>query len=112
MGEPLGNVLMAARSRWMIGGEGTAPDHPLTAGLTGAEADLRLLAVAGQYQRFVQPPVPPALNQRPDLPSLSMPFLPDLLRPMARGLLQDKSDRAPACRLRHPAFVRGRAAFP
>ncbi len=35
MGEPLGNLLMAARSRWMIGGEGTASDHPLTAGLTG-----------------------------------------------------------------------------
>jgi hypothetical protein len=32
MAESLGNVLMAARSRWIIGGAGAAPDHPLVAG--------------------------------------------------------------------------------
>jgi hypothetical protein len=95
MAEPLIPLLMAARSRWMIGGEGTGADHPLVAGAPAAEADLRLLAVAGQYQRFAQPPQPPALNLRPDLPALSLPYLPDALRPIARRLLQDKSDRAP-----------------
>lgn len=95
MAEPLISILMAARSRWMIGGEGVSPDHPLVAGASGAEAELRLLAVAGQYQRFTQAPPPPALTLRPDLPSLSLPFLPDALRPLARRLLQDKTDRAP-----------------
>ncbi len=95
MAEPLIPLLMAARSRWMIGGEGMGADHPLVAGSSAVEADLRLLAVAGQYQRFVQPPQPPALNLRPDLPALSLPVLPDALRPLARRLLQDKSDRAP-----------------
>ncbi len=95
MAEPLIPLLLAARSRWMIGGDGAGADHPLLAEASAAEADLRLLAVAGQFQRFVQPPQPPALNLRPDLPPLSLPFLPDLLRPMARRLLQDKSDRAP-----------------
>ncbi|MFN5995787.1 MAG: DUF5691 domain-containing protein [Paracoccaceae bacterium] len=95
MAEPLIPLLLAARSRWMIGGEGAVADHPLLAGEAAAEADLRLLAVAGQYQRFVQPPQPPALNLRPDLPPLSLPFLPDALRSLARRLLQDKSDRAP-----------------
>jgi hypothetical protein len=95
MAEPLIPLLLAARSRWMIGGEGVGADHPLLADVSAAEADLRLLAVAGQYQRFVQPPQPPALNLRLDLPPLFLPFLPDALRPMARRLLQDKSDRAP-----------------
>lgn len=95
MAEPLIPLLMAARSRWMIGGEGMVADHPLVAGSSAAEADLRLLAVAGQYQRFVQPPQPPVLNHRPDLPTLSLPVLPNALRPLARRLIQDKSDRAP-----------------
>lgn len=95
MAEALVPLLMAARSRWMIGGEGVTADHPLLAEAAAAEADLRLLAVAGQYQRLVQPPQPPALTQRPDLPALALPFLPDALRPLARRMLQDKSDRAP-----------------
>jgi hypothetical protein len=95
MAEPLAHLLAGARSRWMIGGEATTVDHPLAAGHPAAEADLRLLAVAGQYQRFHQPPQPPVLNPRPDLPALSVPFLPDALRPLARRLLQDKADRAP-----------------
>jgi hypothetical protein len=60
-----------------------------------AKADLRLLAVARQYQRFMQPPQPPVLNLWPDLPQLGLPVLPDSLRPLARRLLQDKADRAP-----------------
>ncbi len=95
MAEPLGTVLMAAQSRWMIGGEGVPPDHPFVAGLPAAEADLRLLAVAGQYQRFMQPPRPPVLNPRPDLPSLALPFVPEAVRLLARGLLQGKADRVP-----------------
>ncbi|MFM2391292.1 MAG: hypothetical protein RLZZ437_2847 [Pseudomonadota bacterium] len=95
MAEGLTHTLTAARSRWMIGGEGVVANHPLLAGASAAEADLRLLAVAGQYQRFVQPPQPPVLNLRPDLPVLSMPFLPNALRPLVRRLLLDKSDRAP-----------------
>jgi Family of unknown function (DUF5691) len=95
MAEPLGTLLMAMRSRWMIGGEGAVPEHPLAQGQSAAEADLRLLAVAGQYQRLVQPPLPPVLNRRPDLPPLDLPSLPDALRPLARRLLQDKADRAP-----------------
>lgn len=94
MAEALTPILVAARSRWMLGGEGVNADHPLTAAVPAAEADLRLLAIAGQYQRFVQPPQPPALNLRPDLPVLSLPLLPDALRPTARRVLMDKSDSA------------------
>jgi hypothetical protein len=95
MAEPLVPLLQSARSRWMIGGEGMLADHPLVAGVGAAEADLRLLAVAGQYQRLVQPPEPPVLNLRPDLPPLALPVLPDALRPLARRVLHDKADRAP-----------------
>jgi hypothetical protein len=111
LAEPLIPLLMAARSRWMIGGEGRGVDHPLVSGSSAAEADLRLLAVAGQYQRFVQPPQPPVLNQRPDLPALSLPVLPDALRPLARRLLQDKSDRAPVW-LAILAAKRGNVLYP
>jgi hypothetical protein len=92
MAEPLVPLLMSARSRWMIGGEPAGAAHPLAEGVAAAEAELRLLAVAGQYQRFVQVPQPPVLNLRPDLPGLSLPVLPDALRPLARRLLQDKGE--------------------
>lgn len=95
MAEPLGSLLAGARSRWMIAGEAAGHDHALVAGQSAVEADLRLLAVAGQYQRIVSPPAPPVLNARADLPDLALPHLPDALRPLARRLLQDKADRAP-----------------
>lgn len=95
MAEPLGSLLIAARTRWMIGGEPAAIDHPLTHGQTATEADLRLLALAGQHHRFRQPPQSPVLTERPDLPTLALPYLPESLRPLARRLLQDKSDHAP-----------------
>ena len=94
MAEPLGSILAGAQSRWMIGGEAAAADHALMAGQSAVEANLRLLAVAGQYRRIVEPPAPPALNVRADLPVPGLPLLPDALRPMARRLLQDKADRA------------------
>jgi hypothetical protein len=94
MAEPLGQMLAGARSRWIIGGEAAPPDHPLTQGQPAAEADLRLLAVAGQFRRFCQAPAPPALTQRPDLPPLALPVLPDALRPLARRMLHPPSDRA------------------
>jgi hypothetical protein len=95
MAEPLSQLLAQARSRWMIGGEPTGADHPLTLGQPAAEADLRLLAVAGQYQRIRLAPNAPPLNLKSDLPKLSLPLLPEALRPVARRLLADKSEQAP-----------------
>lgn len=91
MAEPLEQILAAARSRWMIGGEAALPDHPLTAGQTAAEASLLLLAVAGQHQRLCQPPQPPELSLRPELPPPALPLLPEALRPLARRLLAVKT---------------------
>ncbi len=95
MAERLSQLLVDARARWMIGGETAGADHPLLAGRSAAEADLRLLAVAGQYRRLCQPPRAPALTARPDLPRLALPLLPEALRPLSRRLLADKAERAP-----------------
>lgn len=95
MAEPLSHILGNARSRWMIGGDGPAPDHPLAAGQSAGEADLRLLAVAGQHQRLCRPPQPPVLTLRPDLPAAPLPSLPEALRPLARRMLGGKVEEAP-----------------
>lgn len=105
MAEPLSQLLAQARSRWVIGGEAPVPDHPLVAGQAPGEANLRLLAVAGQYQRLCQTALPPPLELRADLPMAPLPLLPESLRPLARRTLQDKTDQAPLGLAR---FVAGR----
>lgn len=111
MAEPLPQILGQARSRWMIGGDGPVPDHPLTAGQDGAEANLRLLAVAGQYQRLCQNAPPPPLDLRDPLPAAPLPMLPEELRPLSRRALADKADQAP---LRLATFIarRGHVLHP
>ncbi|NJS40441.1 MAG: hypothetical protein HC783_17160 [Rhodobacteraceae bacterium] len=95
MAEPLSQILLQARSRWMIGGDAPVPEHPLTSGQGAAEANLRLLAIAGQYSRIQDPPRASPLTVKPDLPRLGLPVLPEVLRPIACRLLADKADRAP-----------------
>lgn len=95
MAEPLSQILAQARSRWVIGDEGPVPDHPLVAGQETGEANLRLLAVAGQYQRLCQAALPPPLALRADLPMAPLPLLPESLRPLARRILQDKTEHTP-----------------
>lgn len=95
MAEPLSQILGNARSRWMIGGDAAVPDHPLTTGQDAAEANLRLLAVSGQYQRLCHAVAPAQLNLRADLPMAPLPVLPMALRPLARRVLLQKTDRMP-----------------
>ncbi|MBX9858319.1 MAG: hypothetical protein K2Y20_01870 [Sphingomonas sp.] len=57
--------------------------------LSGDEAELRLLAVAGQFLGVLVLPAPPGtLHTLPDLPVLAIPPVPDPLRALARRCLK------------------------
>lgn len=75
------------KARWMTGGSAEAAAPPAW----GAQSDLTLLALAGQFGRVAERPVPPpGTEPRPDLPRLALPPLPDPLRPLFRRALEDK----------------------
>jgi hypothetical protein len=80
----IGPVLM----RWMMG-TSAAPVAPSAwrdeIGGEPGEAELRLLALSGQFLGTVVVVEPPGeLKALPDLPVLALPTLPDALRPLAR----------------------------
>lgn len=93
MVDTIGPVLEQAKSRWMVGGEpsiGNLPPAlaPILDGQGGAEADLVLLTLAGQYQQLCLRPVSPGdVASRGDLPDLEMPALAPDLRPLFRRLV-------------------------
>jgi len=84
--DTLGPVL----TRWTMGGSavGDAPAAWKEA-LAGDEAELRLLALCGQFLGgFVLPAPSGALRTLPDLPVLAMPPIPEVLRALARRCLK------------------------
>ncbi|MBM7065983.1 DUF5691 domain-containing protein [Actibacterium sp. 188UL27-1] len=73
----------SAKLRWMSGGDvPTAPD------LSGPAAQLRELALAGQFrQTCLRPTLPETARPVPNYPRLALPLLPENLRPIFRRLL-------------------------
>lgn len=91
--DALGDVL----TRWTMGGNArmAAPPHWREAlGDDAPEAELRLLALSGQFLGTLTL-MEPAGELRPlaDLPRLAKPALPETLRPRARRLLRDPARR-------------------
>ena len=95
MTEPVQNIFDAIEpvlTRWTMGGA-AAPVAPPpwneVIGTEPVEAELRLLALSGQYLSvLVQAEPAEALRALPDLPALAMPSLTPALRPLARRILQ------------------------
>lgn len=102
MDDKIGPVLEQAKSRWMVGGEpsitGLPPVlAPILDGQSGAEADLVLLTLAGQYQQLCLRPAPPGdVTSRGDLPALEVPPLAPDQRSLFRRLIS-KATGSPEC---------------
>jgi hypothetical protein len=92
MAEAIFDGLGPVLTRWTMGG-GAAMLAPSEwhADLGGdpAEAELRLLALSGQFLGTLVTAEPQGeLHALPDVPKLAMPPLPDTLRPLARRILE------------------------
>lgn len=96
MAEAIYDALGAALTRWTMGGA-AAPVAPTIwaahLGNEAGEAELRLLALSGQFLGVLVTPAPPeGLQALPDLPALGMPALPETQRPLARRILRNGRD--------------------
>jgi len=86
------DVYPSLRDCWLTGASAVsqAPDEwqTLLADTDPTQAELRLLALAGQLRDVALRPVPPAdASARPDLPSLDKPQMPDAARAPFRALI-------------------------
>jgi len=92
MVEAIYDSLGAALARWTMGGA-AAPVAPSSwgahLGTDPGEAELRLLALSGQFLATLVTAEPAgAVRMSPDVPVLTMPTLPEHLRPLARRILR------------------------
>jgi hypothetical protein len=92
MVEAIYDSLGAALARWTMGGT-AAPLAPAAwtaqLGTDPAEAELRLLALSGQFLDALVTAEPLGIVQMsPDVPVLTMPTLPETLRALARRILR------------------------
>ncbi|MDR1935727.1 MAG: DUF5691 domain-containing protein [Candidatus Accumulibacter sp.] len=108
--------LAAIRDCWITGGSAAAltPEawRPLIAGVSAAEGERRLAALAGQaWEVAFRPALPKDAARQKDLPRLALPTLPDRLRPLFRHALRQApgNDRYAVLRL---AERRGFSAHP
>lgn len=100
--DELSASLERLKGRWMTGGgaveQAPADWRALTDGVDPLEAELRLVALAGQALEIaLRPAPPPSLAERPPLPTLAAPSLPEAARPRFRRLLASAA-KAPARR--------------
>ena len=90
MAEAIYDALGQVLTRWTMG-SAAAPVAQVWKAEIGedpVEAELRLLALSGQFLGMAVIAEPPAeLRALPDLPALALPTLPDALRPLARRVL-------------------------
>lgn len=82
-------MLETAKLRWMSGGDAETADNALANGQATTEAQLRLLAQAGQVMQVCMVPERPAgLEFAAPLPKFDLPLLPENLRPLFRRLVK------------------------
>ncbi|PXA99920.1 hypothetical protein DMC47_00840 [Nostoc sp. 3335mG] len=90
--DALGPVL----TRWTMGGSATSHAPAVWSdalGIDAQEAELRLLALSGQFLGTLAIPQPAGdVHPRGDIPALARPPLVDALRPRARRLLKQMRD--------------------
>lgn len=90
MAEAIYDVLGQVLTRWTMGSAAAPVAHVWKAeiGEDPIEAELRLLALSGQFLGMAVIAEPPAdLRALPDLPALALPTLPDAARSLARRVL-------------------------
>jgi len=96
MAEAIYDALGPALTRWTMGGAAAPVAPPAWAAHLGedaGEAELRLLALSGQFLGVLVTPAPPeGLQPLPDVPALAMPALPETQRPLARRILRTVRD--------------------
>jgi hypothetical protein len=99
--EAIYEAIGAVLTRWTMGSAGApaAPVWRAELGVDPAEAELRLLALSGQFLGVAVTTEPAsALHVMPDIPALSLPTVPEAVRPLTRQILaaqkeaQAKSD--------------------
>ncbi|MEM8853424.1 MAG: DUF5691 domain-containing protein [Pseudomonadota bacterium] len=81
------------KARWMTGGSAVSACPQAWRGVVGEEApDLSLLALTGQFTRLATRPQPGGeLAERPLLPTLPLPLIPDSARLLLRRALGTKN---------------------
>ena len=90
MAEAIYDALGQVLTRWTMGlpAAPSAPFWKAELGEEPVEAELRLLALSGQFLGMAVIAEPPTeLRELPDLPALALPAMPATLRPLARRVL-------------------------
>ena len=90
MAEAIYDAMGSVLTRWTMG-SAAAPAATVWSAELGAEpaeAELRLLALSGQFLGIaVTAEPPPELRVLPDIPALALPTVPEALRPLVRRIL-------------------------
>ncbi len=90
MAEAIYDAMGSVLTRWTMG-SAAAPAAPVWSAELGAEpaeAELRLLALSGQFLGVaVTAEPPPELRVLPDIPALALPTVPEALRPLVQRIL-------------------------
>ena len=90
MAEAIYDAMGSVLTRWTMG-SAAAPAATVWSAELGAEpaeAELRLLALSGQFLGIaVTAEPPPELRVLPDIPALALPTMPEPLRPLVRRIL-------------------------
>jgi hypothetical protein len=90
MAETIYDAMGSVLTRWTMG-SAAAPAAPVWSAELGAEpaeAELRLLALSGQFLGVaVTAEPPPELRVLPDIPALALPTVPEALRPLVQRIL-------------------------
>ncbi|GGF24655.1 hypothetical protein GCM10011611_33380 [Aliidongia dinghuensis] len=90
MAEAIYDAMGAVLTRWTMGAAAAPAASPWRAelGAEPAEAELRLLALTGQFLGVAVTADPPVgLRTLPDVPGLALPTVPEALRPLVRRIL-------------------------
>ena len=90
MAEAIYDAMGSVLTRWTMG-SAAAPAAAVWSAELGAEpaeAELRLLALSGQFLGVAVTAEPPLeLRALPDVPALALPTMPEALRPLVRRIL-------------------------
>ena len=90
MAEVIYDAMGSVLTRWTMGSAAAsaAPIWSAELGAEPAEAELRLLALSGQFLGIAVTAEPPStLHVLPDIPALALPTVPEPLRPLVRRVL-------------------------
>jgi hypothetical protein len=115
MVEAIFDAMGETLARWTMG-SAAAPTVSMWKAELGAEpqeAELRLLALSGQFLDVAVTAEPPAeLRTLPDIPPLALPTVPEAVRPLARRVLVAMKETRVKAELLHFLAMRGWTVHP